>query len=100
MQSKDITETNDPGLIRDILQYHVLEERRELSSLVMIDEAQTVNTFYGESFTIQSDGSTQGVVNASFIDLNESNKLAFNGVVHVITEVPLPIELACKINNN
>jgi len=100
MQSKDITETNDPGLIRDILQYHVLEERRELSSLVMIGEAQTVKTFYGESFTIQSDGSIQGIVNASFIDLNESNKLAFNGVVHVITEVLLPIELACKINNN
>jgi len=100
MQSKDITETGDPGLIRDILQYHVLEERRELSSLVMSGESQTVKTFYGSSFTVKSDGSIEGIVNASFIDLNESNKLAFNGVVHVVTEILLPIELACKINNN
>jgi len=100
MKTKDISEIGNPGLVRDILLYHVVKQRLVLDSLIVSDQDRKVNTFYGESLTIKSNGSIESIVNSSFIDLNESNKLASNGIVHVINDVLLPIEISCTDDAN
>lgn len=100
MKTKDISEIDNPGLVRDILLYHVVKQRLVLDSLIVSDQDRKVNTFYGESLTIKSNGSIESIVNSSFIDLNESNKLASNGIVHVINDVLLPIEISCTDDAN
>jgi transforming growth factor-beta-induced protein len=100
MKTKDISEINNPGLVRDILLYHVVIARLPLDSLFVNNQDRQVKTFYGESLTIKSDGSIESIVNSSFIDLNESNILASNGVVHVINDVLLPIEITCADDAN
>ncbi len=100
MKTKDISEIGNPGLVRDILQYHVVEQRLALDNLVLSDQDKKVQTFYGESLTIKGDGSIESIVNSSFIDLNESNKFASNGIVHVINDVLLPISVSCVVDTN
>lgn len=100
MKTKDISEIGNPGLVRDILLYHVVMQRLALDSLIVNDQDRKFKTFYGESLTIKSDGSIESIVNSSFIDLNESNKLASNGIVHVINDVLLPIEISCSNDLN
>jgi len=95
MTSKDISETGDPGLIRDILQYHVIQERLTLESIVPGNGEIEHKTFYGSSLTFKSDGSIEGRGSNASIDFDLSDISASNGVVHVITEVLLPIELGC-----
>ncbi len=100
MKTKDISEIGNPGLVRDILLYHVVRERFALDSLILTDQNREVKTFFGESLTIKSDGSIESIVNASFIDLNQSNKFASNGIVHVINDVLLPIKVSCIDDSN
>jgi len=100
MTTKDITELGDPGLVRDILQYHVVMGRWDLDRLRSNNEDNTLTSFYGETFTIKSDGRIESVTNSSLIDLNEANKLATNGVVHIITDVILPVEVPCSKGAN
>ena len=100
MTSQDITELGDPGLVRDILQYHVVMGRWDLDRLRNNNEDSTLTSFYGESFTVKMDGRIESVENSSLIDLNEANKFAKNGVVHVITDVILPVEVPCSKGAN
>lgn len=100
MKTKDISEIDNPGLVRDILLYHVVIQRLTLDSLIVNDQDRKFKTLYGEPLTIKSDGSIESIVNSSFIDLNESNKLASNGIVHVINDVLLPIEISCTNDAN
>lgn len=95
MKTEDISEIDNPGFVRDILLYHVVRERYTIESLIQSDQNIKVKTFYGESLTVKSDGSIESIVNSSFIDINQSNKFASNGIVHVINDVLLPIEVAC-----
>lgn len=96
MKTKDISEINNPGFVRDILLYHVVRQRYTLDSLIQSDQDINVKTYYGELLTVKSDGSIESIVNSSFIDLNKSNKFASNGIVHVINDVLLPVEVSCK----
>ena len=96
MKTKDISEIDNPGLVRDILLYHVVRERYTLDSLIQSDQDRKVKAYYGQLLTVKSDGSIESIVNSSFIDVNQSNKFASNGIVHVINDVLLPIEISCK----
>ena len=96
MKTRDISEIGNPGLVRDILLYHVIRERFPLDSLVQNDKNQMVKTYYGEFLTIKSDASIESIGITSFIDVNQSNKMASNGIVHVINDVLLPVEISCK----
>lgn len=95
MKTKDISEIDNPGFVRDILLNLVVRERYTLDSLIQSDQDIKVKTYYGEFLTVKSDGSIESIVNSSFIDVNKSNKVASNGIVHVINDVLLPIEVAC-----
>lgn len=95
MKTKDISEIDNPGFVRDILLNLVVRERYTLDSLIQSDQDIKVKTYYGEYLTVKSDGSIESIVNSSFIDVNKSNKVASNGIVHVINDVLLPIEVAC-----
>jgi len=100
MTSQDITELGDPGLVRDILQYHVVMGRWDLDRLRNNNEDSILTSFYGESFTVKNDGRIESAENSSLIDLNEANKLAKNGVVHIINDVILPVEVPCSKGSN
>ena len=96
MKTEDISEIDNPGLVRDILLYHVARQTYTLDSLIQNNQETKVKTYYGQLLTVKSDGSIESIVNASFIDINQSNKFASNGIVHVINDVLLPIEITCK----
>jgi transforming growth factor-beta-induced protein len=96
MKTEDISEIDNPGLVRDILLYHVVRERYTLESLIKSNQDTEVKAFYGEFLTVKSDGRIESIVNSSFIDVNQSDKFASNGIVHVINDVLLPIEISCK----
>lgn len=100
MKSQDIRELGEPALIRDILQYHVVESRWNLDNITKNNEDSTLQSFYGIAFTVKSDGRIESVENSSSIILNESNKLATNGIVHIITDVIFPVEVLCRDNAN
>ena len=95
MTSKDISETGNPGLVRDILQYHVIKGRLTLESIVPGNSEIEHKTFYGSSLTFKSDGIIEGHGSSASIHVDLSDISASNGMVHVITEVLLPIELVC-----
>jgi uncharacterized surface protein with fasciclin (FAS1) repeats len=95
MKTEDISEIDNPGLVRDILLYHVARQTYTLDSLIQNNQETKVKTYYGQLLTVKSDGSIESIVNASFIDINQSNKFASNGIVHVINDVLLPIEITC-----
>ena len=95
MKTEDISEIDNPGLVRDILLYHVVRERYNLESLIQSNQDIEVKAYYGQYLTVKSDGSIASIVNASFIDVDQSNKFASNGIVHVINDVLLPIEISC-----
>lgn len=96
MKTRDISEIDNPGLVRDILLNLVVRERYNLDSLIQSNQDIMVKTYYGETLTVKSDGSIESIGNSSFIDVNQSNKFASNGIVHVINDVLLPIEITCK----
>lgn len=100
MKSYDIRELGEPALIRDILQYHVIEGRWPLDSITKNNEDSMLKSFYGLAFAVKSDGTIEGVANSSSIDFNESDKLARNGVVHIITDVIFPVEVPCRNTND
>jgi uncharacterized surface protein with fasciclin (FAS1) repeats len=95
MKTRDISEIDNSGFVRDILLNLVVRERFNLDSLIQSDQSIKVKTYYGEWLTIKSDGSIDSFGNSSFIDVNQSNKFASNGIVHVINDVLLPIEITC-----
>jgi uncharacterized surface protein with fasciclin (FAS1) repeats len=95
MKTEDISEIDNPGLVRDILLYHVARQTYTLDSLIQNNQETKIKTYYGQLLTVKSDGSIESIVNASFIDINQSNKFASNGIVHVINDVLLPIEITC-----
>lgn len=98
MQSKDISELGDPGLVRDILQLHVIEERLTLDQIIQESSIVEVPTFYGTSINVNANGLIESDGNSALININESDKLASNGVVHVISTVLLPNQISCVAN--
>ena len=98
MKTQDISELDDPGLVRDILLYHVAKEINDTSSIIPFENEKQIETLYGKSLTVKNDRSVQGVGSIAIIDPNEADIRAKNGIVHVISEVLLPVELRCKGN--
>jgi len=96
LKTKDISEINNPGFVRDILLNLVVRQTYTLDSLIQSDQDIKVKTYFGESLTVKSDGSIESIVNSSVIDVIQSNKFALNGIVHVINDVLLPIDVVCK----
>ncbi len=98
--TQDISEIGDPGFVRDILLYHVAKGRRPSGSIIPNNSEFEVETRYGKSLFINSDGSVQGVGSKAYLDIKLADKTAANGIVHIIDEVLLTEELLCLENSN
>ena len=96
MKTRDISEIDNAAFVRDILLNLVVRERYTLESLIQSNQDIKVKTYFGEWLTVKSDGSIESIVNSSVIDVIQSNKFALNGIVHVINDVLLPIDVVCK----
>lgn len=96
MKTQNISEIGDPGLVRDILLYHVVKGMNDSDDIIPSENETEIETLYGRTLTIKSDRSIQSVGSIAFIGLNDADKKAKNGIVHVISEVLLPVELSCQ----
>ena len=96
MVTQDISEIGDPGFVRDILLYHVSKGRKPSGSIIPSNSEFEVETRYGKSLFIKSDGSVQGVGSSAFLDIKLADKTAANGIVHIIDDVLLTKELLCQ----
>ena len=96
MKTQDIAEIGDPGLIRDILLYHVAKGRQDASSIIPSVNEREVETLYGKPLTVKNDRTIQSVGSIAVIGPNDADKIAKNGIVHVISEVLLPINISCQ----
>lgn len=96
MKTQDIAELGDPGLIRDILLYHVAKGRQDANTIIPSENEREVETLYGKPLTVKYDRSIQSIGSKAIIGPNDADKIAKNGIVHVISEVLLPIELSCQ----
>jgi len=94
--TQDISEIGDPGFVRDILLYHVAKGRKPSGSIIPSNSEFEVETRYGKSLFIKSDGSVQGVGSSAFLDIKLADKTAANGIVHIIDDVLLTKELLCQ----
>ena len=99
MQTQDISELGDPGLVRDILLYHVARGSFDSNSIIPIENENQVPTLYGKSITINKDRTIQSVGSVAVIGPDDADKKAKNGIVHVIDEVLLPFEVTCVDGN-
>ncbi|MCA0930868.1 fasciclin domain-containing protein [Lutimonas saemankumensis] len=96
MKTQDISEIGDPGLIRDILLYHVAKGRQDANTIIPSENEREVETLFGKALTVKNDRTVQSVGSIAIIGPNDADKIAKNGIVHVISEVLLPIDLACQ----
>lgn len=96
MKTQDISEIGDPGLIRDILLYHVAKGRQDANSIIPSENEREVETLYGIPLRVKNDRTIQSVGSIAVIGPNDADKIAKNGIVHVISEVLLPIDLSCQ----
>ena len=82
----------DAGLVEQVLLYHVVDGRRSSNSVLPKANYKTIETLLpGAYFMVDPSGNIKAVGNMSMI--TTPNISASNGVVHVISEVLLPIEL-------
>ena len=96
MKTQDISEIGDPGLVRDILLYHVAKGRQDANTIIPSENEREVETLFGKALTVKNDRTVQSVGSIAIIGPNDADKIAKNGIVHVISEVLLPIDLACQ----
>ena len=81
----------EPGLVLNVLLYHVTEGRRGSNSVVPPNRPRSIETLLGASFTVDKNATIMAVGNtANFVEIDIS---ASNGIIHVIDSVLLPIEL-------
>lgn len=81
------------GTVTNVLLYHVTDGRQAANSVVPKNNERVIETLLeGAAFAVQTDGTIKdvGMRNAQIIDANIS---ASNGIIHVINEVILPIDL-------
>lgn len=88
----DIDDAIGEGTIETVLLYHVTKGRRAANSVVPDEgEVKSIKTLAKASFSVNSDGSIDAIGNSAMI--GDANISASNGIIHVINEVLLPIEL-------
>lgn len=81
------------GTVTNVLLYHVTDGRRAANSVVPKNNERVIETLLdGATFAVQTDGTIKDVAmrNAQIIDADIS---ASNGIIHVINEVILPVDL-------
>jgi len=77
-------------LVLDVLLYHVTEGRRASNSVVPKRNPKNITTLLGASFQVTRDAEILAIGNTANIVAADIS--ASNGVIHVISEVILPIE--------
>lgn len=77
-------------LVLDVLLYHVTEGRRASNSVVPKKNPKTITTLLGATFQVTKDAEILAIGNTANIVAADIS--ASNGVIHVISEVILPIE--------
>ncbi len=81
------------GTVKNVLLYHVTEGRRAANSVVPRNGERIIETLLEDAtFAVQTDGT---IKDADMRDAQifKANISASNGIIHVITEVILPIDL-------
>lgn len=96
MKTLDISELGDPGLVRDILLYHVARGIQDSNSILPSENEKRIETLAGIDLIAKSDRSIQSIGSIATIGPDDADKRAKNGIVHVISEVLLPIEVSCQ----
>lgn len=81
----------DPELVEQVLLYHVVEGRRGSNSVLPKNNYKTITTLQGGDFKVDPDGNIMAVGNMTMI--TGADISASNGMVHIISDVLLPIEL-------
>jgi uncharacterized surface protein with fasciclin (FAS1) repeats len=81
----------DPELVEQVLLYHVVEGRRGSNSVLPKNNYKTITTLQGGDFKVDPDGNIVAVGNMTMI--TGSDISASNGMVHIISDVLLPIEI-------
>ena len=78
-------------LVLNVLLYHVTEGRRGSNSVVPPNQPRSIETLLGASFKVDKNATIMAIGNsANFEKIDIS---ASNGIIHVIDNVLLPIEL-------
>lgn len=85
----------DQATLTNVLLYHVTDGRRFSNSVLpKVDgKMKTIETLLGTSFGVHSNGMIHDVDSSSMPKIVMPNLSATNGVIHVVDEVLLPIEL-------
>ena len=93
LADKGITVTSK--LVYDVLLYHVTEGRRSANSVVPKNGEKEITTLLNATFDVHPDGMIEAVGNSAQIIISEGtyNISASNGIIHLIDEVILPINL-------
>ena len=89
---KDILSKNE--LVNPILSYHIIPKQILYTGL--LDNVITAETLKGEMLTFTRDGSDIYVGNVNLrakITMTQSDILAYNGVIHVVDTVLLPLSI-------
>ncbi len=81
----------DPKLVEQVLLYHVVEGRRGSNSVLPKNNYKIITTLQGGDFKVDPDSNIMAVGNMSMI--TGADISASNGMVHIISDVLLPIEL-------
>jgi uncharacterized surface protein with fasciclin (FAS1) repeats len=79
------------GTVAAVLLYHVTEGRRAANSVVPPRNPRTITTLGGGTFQVSNQGKISAV--GSTASIVTANISARNGIIHVIDEVLLPIDL-------
>ncbi len=96
MKTLDISELGDPGFVRDILLYHVARGVQDSNSILPSENENRIETLAGIDLIAKSDRSIQSIGSIATIGPDDADKRAKNGIVHVISEVLLPLEVSCQ----
>jgi len=80
------------GIVKDVLLYHVTDGRRAANSVVPKNNARTIETLLGETFSVDNAGKIWAIGNEATI-IGGNAVSASNGIIHVIDAVILPLSL-------
>jgi uncharacterized surface protein with fasciclin (FAS1) repeats len=95
LNSSNICTVLDQSTLTNVLLYHVADGRRFSNSVLPKNEDQTrmIETLLGSAFEVSNTGEIIDVDSNSMPKIVMPNIPATNGVIHVVDEVLLPIEL-------
>ncbi len=92
-----------PGVVLDVLLYHVAEGRRAANSVLPRRGERTITPLLGETFQVRSDGTIRdglSGVRDGDASIVAANITASNGLIHVIDEVILPPSIVAALTGS